>query len=48
MTISLPAGRTAPLRALGVRLAIAIALILFIVLWSTWIGTGIATSTKMA
>src|SRR5688572_24392267 len=32
MTISLPAGRTAPLRALGVRLAIAVALILFIVL----------------
>ena len=32
MTISLPAGRPAPLRALGVRLAIAVALILFIVL----------------
>jgi len=31
MTISLPAGRSAPLRALGVRLAIAVALILFIV-----------------
>jgi len=32
MTISLPARRSAPLRALGVRLAVAVALILFIVL----------------
>jgi voltage-gated potassium channel len=32
MTISLPAGRPAPLRALGARLAVAVALILFIVL----------------
>ncbi len=31
MTISLPAGRPTPLRALGVRLAVAVALILFIV-----------------